>query len=152
MKTLKKYLFGFIMMILLVSCGFNNLSHIEDINGEENTTLNTLTNDDLLSNTPHALFNMSVRNSVNNKTKFSCDKFSGVSDLVEYTITKETTFKVNAKILKGNGDIFVYQKQKRVQDINFPYDGNIIINNVTGKISFRIAGESAKLEITIEKI
>lgn len=151
MKYIKKPLIYLLSICTLASCGFSNLTHIEDTNGEEDTSLCSLTEDDLLDKHPHALFNMSSTSSNNNKTTFKCNVFSGVSDIASYTIKEETSFTVTSLIEEGNGDFFIYQDCKRIQTIGFPYDGTILVNSVAGKIHFRIAGESAKMNITIIK-
>ena len=63
MKNIKKTLIYLLSILSLASCGFNNLTHIEDTNGEEDTSLCSLTEEDLLDNHPHALFNMSSTSS-----------------------------------------------------------------------------------------
>lgn len=151
MNNIKKLLIYLLSMLSLASCGFDNLTHIDDTNGEDDISLCSLTEEDLLEKNPHALFNMSSTSSNNNKTTFKCNVFSGVSDIASYTIKEETSFTVTSLIEQGNGDFFIYQDCKRIQTIGFPYDGTILVNNVAGKIHFRIAGESAKMNITIIK-
>ena len=151
MKKIKKPLIYLLSMLSLASCGFDNLTHIDDTNGEDDISLCSLTEEDLLEKHPHALFNMSSTSSNNTKTTFKCNIFSGVSDIASYTIKEETSFTVTSLIEQGNGDFFIYQDCKRIQTIGFPYDGTILVNSVAGKIHFRIAGESAKMNITIIK-
>ena len=152
MKKIKKPLIYLLSMLSLASCGFDNLTHIEDTNGEDDISLCSLTEEVLLEKNPHALFNMSSTNSNNNKTTFKCNIFSGVSDIASYTIKEKTSFTVTSLIEEGNGDFFIYQDGKRIYSIGFPYNDTIVLSDVTGKIYFRIAGESAKMEITITKI
>ncbi|MGM9858898.1 MAG: hypothetical protein ACI311_06600 [Bacilli bacterium] len=151
MKNFNKTLIYLLSIFTLASCGFNNLSHIEDTNGEEDTSLCSLTEEDLLDKHTHSLFNMSSTTTKNNKTTFKCNIFSGVSDITSYTINEATSFTVTSLIESGNGDFFIYQDGKRIQTIGFPYNGTILVNSVIGKIHFRIAGESAKMNITIIK-
>ena len=151
MKKIKKPLIYLLSMLSLASCGFDNLTHIEDTDGENDISLCSLTEEDLLEKNPHALFNMSSTSSNNTKTTFKCNIFSGVSDIASYTIKEKTSFTVTSLIEEGNGDFFIYQDCKRIQTIGFPYDGTILVNSVAGKIHFRIAGESAKMNITIIK-
>ena len=151
MKKIKKALIYLLSILSLASCGFDNLTHIEDTNGEEDTSLCSLTEEDLLKKNPHALFNMSSTSSNNTKTTFKCNIFSGVSDIASYTINGTESFTVTSLIEEGNGDFFIYQDCKRIQTIGFPYDGTILVNSVAGKIHFRIAGELAKMNITIIK-
>ena len=152
MKKIKKPLIYLLSMLSLASCCFYNLTHIEDTNGEDDISLCSLTEEVLLEKNPHALFNMSSTNSNNNKTTFKCNIFSGVSDIASYTIKEKTSFTVTSLIEEGNGDFFIYQEGKRIYSIGFPYNDTIVLSDVTGKIYFRIAGESAKMEITITKI
>lgn len=151
MKKIKKPLIYLLSILSLASCGFDNLTNIEDTNGENDISLCSLTEEDLLEKNPHALFNMSSTSSNNTKTTFKCNIFSGVSDIASYTIKEATSFTVTSLIEQGNGDFFIYQDGKRIHTIGFPYDGTILVNSVTGKIHFRIAGESAKMNITIIK-
>ena len=151
MKKITKPLIYLLSILSLASCGFDNLTHIEDTNGEEDTSLCSLTEEDLLEKNPHALFNMSSTSSNNNKTTFKCNIFSGVSDIITYTIKEATSFTITSSLESGNGDFLIYQDGIRIQNIGFPYDDTILVNSVTGKIHFRIAGESAKMNITIIK-
>ena len=75
--------------------------------------------------------------------------FSGIG---AFTINGTASFTVTSLIEEGNGDFFIYQEGKRIYSIGFPYNDTIVLSDVTGKIYFRIAGESAKMEITITKI
>ena len=118
MKNIKKPLIYLLSMISLASCGFDNLTHIEDTNGENDISLCSLTEEDLLEKNPHALFNMSSTNSNNNKTTFKCNIFSGVSDIASYTIKEKTSFTVTSLIEEGNGDFFIYQDGKRIYNIS----------------------------------
>lgn len=151
MKKITKPLIYLLSLLSLASCGFDNLTHIEDTNGEEDTSLCSLTEEDLLEKNPHALFNMSSTSSNNNKTTFKCNIFSGVSDIITYTIKEATSFTITSSLESGNGDFLIYQDGIRIQNIGFPYDDTILVNSVTGKIHFRIAGESAKMNIIIIK-
>lgn len=151
---MKKVLLIILGFLFLESCGINNLKHIEDINGEDNYSLNTLTEKDILSKNPHALFVKSLRTEKNKKIKFSCEKFSGVSDITSYNLEedKEYIFIVNATINKGNGEIFIYKDGKKVASIDWRLNQEIKLENINGKIYFRIAGESANMNIEIEKV
>ena len=133
MNKIKKPLIYFLSILSLASCGFNNLTHIEDTNGEKDTSLCSLTVEDLLDNHPHSLFNMYSTSSNNNKTTFKCNIFSGVSDIASYTINGTESFTVTSLIEEGNGDFFIYQDCKSIQTIGFPYDGTILVNSVAGK-------------------
>ena len=48
MKKITKPLIYLLSMLSLASCGFDNLTHIEDTDGEEDTSLCSLTEEDLL--------------------------------------------------------------------------------------------------------
>ena len=152
MKNINKPLIYLLSICTLASCGFDNLTHSEDTNGEDDISLCSLTEEDLLEKHPHALFNMSSTSSNNTKTTFKCNIFSGVSDIASYTIKEKTSFTITSLIESGNGDFFIYQDGKRIYSIGFPYNDTIVLSDVTGKISFRIAGESAKMDITITKM
>lgn len=151
---MKKILLIILSLLFLESCGWNNLNHIEDVNGDDNYSLNTLTEKDVLSKNPHALFFKSRTTEINKKFKFSCEKFSGVSDITSYNLKndKKYIFIVNATINKGNGEIFIYKDGKRVASIDWSLNQEIELENFNGKISFRIAGESANMNIEIEKV
>lgn len=143
-----------LVLLFLESCGINNLNHIEDTNGDDNYFLNTLTEKEVLSKNPHALFLKSRTTETNKKFKFSCEKFSGVSDIISYNLneTNNYLFIVNATINKGNGDIFIYKDGKRIALIDWSLNQEIKLENIKGKISFRIAGESANMEIEIKEV
>lgn len=140
--------------MFLQSCGINNLNHIEDINGEDDYSLNTLTEKEVLTKNPHALFFKSLTTEKNKKFKFSCEKFSGVSDIISYNLNENNDylFIVNATINSGNGEILVYKDGKRIASIDWSLNQEIKLENIKGKISFRIAGESANMEIEIKEV
>lgn len=150
---MKKLLLIILSLLFLESCGINNLNHIEDVNGDDNYSLNTLTEKDVLSKNPQALFLKSRTTEKNNKFKFSCEKFSGVSDIKTFNLKEEKVyyFKVNATITVGNGEIFIYSDGKKIITVDWALNQEIKLENIKGKISFRIAGESANMNIEIEK-
>lgn len=151
---MKKVILIIFFIMFLQSCGINNLNHIEDINGEDDYSLNTLTEKEVLTKNPHALFFKSLTTEKNKKFKFSCEKFSGVSDIISYNLNENNDylFIVNATINSGNGEILVYKDGKRIASIDWSLNQEIKLENIKGKISFRIAGESANMEIEIKEV
>lgn len=141
-------------VLFIASCGTNNLSHIDDTNGENDYSLCSLTDKELLSNNPHALFNVSTYSTDSDGVfHFRCMTFSGVSDILKSDLKPngEESYAVNASITSGNGAFFIFQKGKKLQTIEWSKDQTITLEGITSQYSWRIAGESASIEIDIKK-
>jgi len=143
------------LLIVLTSCGTNNLSHIEDTNGDDDYSLCSLTEKELLSNNPHALFNISTSSTNSDGTfHFTCTTFSGVYDILKSSFkpSENESYEVNATITSGNGVFFLYQKGNKLKDIEWGTGQTITVEGVTSQYCWRIAGESASIKIDIKKM
>ena len=128
-------------MFFLTGCG-----HIDDTNGEDDFTLETISKDDMINNSISAS-TVSFTKTVGNKTEVTIKKFSGVKSIYkEYSANGEYTFDFDVKCNNGNLAVVLVCEDEIVKEIpinetssfSYSFDGNFEV---------KIAGESANLEI-----
>lgn len=137
-------------IFLSSSCGVKPFQ-IADTNGEDDISLAILTDEELLSDNPKSYSYDCTYGGNSKGIDFTCQMFSGVKDLIKYNLKeeKEHTFVVSSSITSGNGELFVIQDGKIIKEIGWIEESEIKIYT-KGKISFRVAGESAKIKIHIK--
>ncbi len=150
---MKKFLFLIILAMATITMACNNPLQIEDINGEDDYSLAVLTEKELLSKKTNKCLEQSVTHRNDNEVDFSCKRFSGVHDLITFNLKseKEYVFLVDSKILSGNGDFYIIKDGQLIEKIGWTNEEEIKLK-ISGKISFRIAGESANLKVKVKKI
>ncbi len=139
----------FIAVALLWIFG-SGLKHIEDTNGPDNYALTTITDQDIIQNKMGALTPVTVREALIGDAKhFESNKFTGVSELLynNYVLPSDVVFSINTlSVTEGNFRMVVVHDGKIVAEIK-PNSEELIqevrLENVTGYVSVRIAGESA---------
>lgn len=151
MNDIKKILciIGAIVVIVAAVIAFvgNDLEHIEDTNGADNYSLQKITDEDIIN------LNLGTKGSFNERTGFvsetveySADKFTGVMELYdEYVIANQLDITVNhAQVTSGNFRIVLLVNDEIVHDFTLnELTQTYTLENVSGYVSLRVAGESA---------
>ena len=141
---MKKILFILITLslVFLTGCG-----HIEDTNGQDDFSLETISEDDIISNSSSAS-TVSFTKTVGNKTEVSIKKFSGVKSIYKkYSADGEYTFDFDVKCNSGNLAVFLVYDDEIVKIIPVNETSSFSYS-FEGTFEVKIAGESANLEIT----
>ncbi len=150
------------LAFILAGCAIPE--HIEDTNGEDNYTLQQITEEDVVA------LNMGTRGSINESqmsfnfgdlaitdgVKYSSSKLTGVYLLHSTTLIKGSDIHIiigNFKIHEGNFAFYVVFDGKIVGQVTPKGDGlsEFILENVdkTASLEYIIAGESANFEFVI---
>ena len=143
-KVYKLIMILFICMFLTGCFG----SHIEDLNGETDYSLSTLTEENLISGSNTSIVAGSVITSTNKKFKQKVKKMSGVSLLFE--LDSNDTYTIEFNVTSGNGLVGVICDDEIIKIVE---PNTQITITVPSKKDYevKIAGESCEFEILITK-
>lgn len=135
-----------ILASLLFLCSLASCSlHIEDTNGKDNYSLNTITDEDILKPTSAVVKSMAVDSEINGNHVNKAKKFSGVERLD--TFKNGFTLYVNSKINSGNFRICLVSDGVIVKDFKVNQKDNFTALD-SKSYDLYIAGESANFEIS----
>lgn len=152
MKKLIKLLFACFLAFGLCGCG----ESIEDTNGENNTALNTITKEDILSNSISASGLGTEEGEFLGFTsfKYKAKNFNGVEELYNENYLFSTAVYVHVNFINlksGNFRMFVINDGKIIQEIPSDATGeSYCFENLDGNLTIRVAGESAKVEFDFD--
>lgn len=158
MNMLKKigglvFIVAFIVVFIVLMAGDKKIEHIEDTNGADNYSLQTITDENIEKRDIGAKGFASETNNITNKTKYYSKKFTGVTEVDGGTsISSEYTIFIHRFVVKeGNAKLVLLQDDKIVHEFA-PSETmqEFTIENADGSyMSLRIAGESAKFELEL---
>lgn len=146
----KKLLFVPLIIIAIVLTIFSfinfGVEDIEDTNGPNNYSLQTIKNSNIV-NLDIGATNVVISNdSITNMTKISSKKFSGVYEVLYVNLLGESDFLLNIydfKLNSGNFKMVVVHDGKIVKIITKENCDEIFLEDINGTVSLVIAGESA---------
>lgn len=127
----------------------SDLEHIEDTNGAENFELQTITDDNIIKMDTGALNLKESADSITNTTTYSSDKFTGVAEIYGNNIWgNRFDITINhARVDSGNFKIVLLEDEKIVHEFKLnELTQSFTLENPSGYISLRIAGESADFQ------
>lgn len=146
----KKILLIIGAVALIAVCGFwflsDGLEHIEDTNGADNFTLQTITDDNIINMDTGALNFNKTTDPLTNVTTYSSDKFTGVAEIygVNYKGNRFDITVNHARVDSGNFKIVLLEDNRIVHEFKLnELSQSFTLENPSGYISLRIAGESA---------
>lgn len=149
-EKIKKILIGIGAVVLVAICGIwflsNDLEHIDDTNGAENFELQTITDSNIINMDIGALNLKESTDNITNTTTYSSNKFTGVAEIYGTNlIGNRFDITVNhARVDSGNFKIVLLEDDKIVHEFNLnELSQTFTLENPSGYISLRIAGESA---------
>ena len=147
---LKKILPIAIAAILVVAMAvwfiMDKPEHIEDTNGADNYSLQTITDENICRLDVSALNVVEDDNIVGEAVTYKSKKFSGVYEVfTENIVTNRYEITVNhAKVNAGNFKMVLCVDDKIVHTFKLnELSQTFVLENVKGSVSLRIAGESA---------
>ena len=158
-KKMKDILMGIVAVVVVVVCAVSFLSsdleHIEDTNGPDDYALTTITDENIVNMDMGALNAVGITESgvsiagfsMNSAVNFSSDNFTGVYEIMynSYILPSDCVIRLlDLKVKSGNFRMAVVHDGEIVEIIE-PSDEIIEcrLEDVTGTVSLRIAGESA---------
>lgn len=147
---MKKYICICLLLVLctgLVACG-----QLEDTNGEQDTSLATLTKEELLATFSGNSRIGAVQTKVGDSVRFKVQRLSGVLVLEDVRATERTqklTFTVDSTLQKGNACIYVRCGDKILGQFTPGQSDSLTLEQpAPGLYQLCVAGESAKLELS----
>lgn len=144
-----KRLFVLILIVFCLALSSCNVGHIADTNGDEDTSLSTLTKEDIFTYRNSVSFGTVSKN---NSKEFSltCKKLSG--NYLVKTITpngRNLSITVASTISKGNAYIALIKDGQVVEEINNNGQNVYITGYTNSEIELRVLGESCEFEIKV---
>lgn len=148
---MKKLICTLLAVFILLSFTGCVMSSFEDTNGEADYSLQTITEENILQgmNTSEI---MSSSVTVNNKTVCKAQTMSGVVNLFEKRMVNETLdIVVSCQITKGNAQLVLVIDGEIIHNFALNEENqHFTLENVTGKVCLKLAGESAGYSVTYE--
>lgn len=140
-----------ICLIILIVLWFHDpeFKHIEDTNGINNYSLNTITDRNIIKLNSGPLYETENGNTIND-SKLSLTKFSGVMEIhgKDYKNESLQVDLKNIKIAEGNLQAVLLVDNKIIHKFNSNESNQSFkLDNISGYVALRIAGESAKFEM-----
>lgn len=146
----KKILIGIGALVLIVVAAVwfmqTDLEHIEDTNGAENYNLQTITDSNIINRDIGAMGLKISNSTVTNTTSYSSEKFTGVEEIYgENIVANRMEFNINhASVTEGNFKIVLLVDDEIVHEFKLnELMQTYVLENPSGYVSLRIAGESA---------
>lgn len=147
----KNLLAGVFAVVLVVVCVFwfmgDDLEHIEDTNGADNYALQKITDANIIERDLGALGGPNEEtDNITNTTTYSAKKFTGVAEIYGENLTaNRITITVNhAKVTEGNFRLVLVVDDEIVHDFTLnELTQTYVLEDVSGYVSLRVAGESA---------
>ena len=166
-KTGKLPGWAVIPIILVLVIGFffmPKMEHIADTNGDDDFSLSTLTDDDILAKTltctggpNYSTGHISLPGGweLSSGVKLTADKFSGVADILwaDYILPSDFCLELeHFRVEGGNFRMMVINNDKIIADIQPGDSISVLIEDLTGPTYVRIAGESAAFTIAMNSM
>lgn len=149
---MKKIISTILVAILVLSLCSCNFGHIEDTNGENDHTLCSLTEEDLLSGSNSFVQNVATKSRVGNKITYKVNKFSGVNTIANEYFSNEAELTIDTCFVlsQGNARIAVIVNGEISCDIPVGESTTTIAVPADTSVVIRLAGESAGFDLSIE--
>ena len=150
---MKYKLFNFIIIFLIFSLLLTGCEYgqIEDTNGEEDYSIQTIT-DDRIKEGPNTRFVINSKWSTKyNVTTIKIEKFSGIFLLRTILVTNKTlTYEIDSIVEKGNFKIVIVKNNEEIINVLINSTELVTINDAEGKYQIKAVGESAKFKMSFE--
>lgn len=157
MRRIKRFLVvliglvgGIAAAIMLLTSDF---SHIEDTNGPDVYTLQTITDENIINRDLGAMGLEKSTSKLSNRITYSSDCFSGVDELhmAQYFASSMVITVHDPRVTAGNLRLVVLVDDEIVHD--FPLnegDQTCELQVTSGTVAIRLAGESAEFSLSID--
>ena len=130
--------------------------HIEDTNGADDLSLQTITDENIINLDFGAVGGPTIsrRNGWSNTVEFSAKKYTGVTEILYDNYIGTTGFEValsDFEVYDGNFKLIVVYNDEIVATLEPGAVVEYRLEDVSGYISLRIAGESASFSFTMSQ-
>lgn len=133
----------------------NGLEHIEDTNGPEDFSLQTITDENIINEDMGALNVKSSTGLLSDGVTFSSDKFTGVYRIMLTNFILPSDFDLdvtNFQVNSGNFKMAVVNEGKIVAVIEPDMFASCRLEGLTGTTSLVFAGESADFSFYLDRL
>ncbi len=143
---------GIIIIIIVAVAWFmlTGVKHIEDLNGPDNYTLQQITESNIINRDISSRGLKTSTNVLSDITTYSSKKFTGVEEIYGNNIWGNR-FEItihHARVDSGNFKIVLLEDDKIVHEFKLnELSQTYVLENPSGYISLRIAGESADFKL-----
>ena len=160
MDEKKKSTIAKILAVILIGIGAfqflgSNYEHIEDTNGPINYELTTITDENIIKRDIGATGLKKSEGLLSGDViEFSSKKFTGVEEIFYTNYIGKSDFYIdlyNFEIYEGNFKMAVVLNDEIVAELEPGMIVNYELNDITGTIALRIAGESASFKFGINE-
>ena len=127
----------------------DDLEHIEDTNGADNYKLQEITDENIINCDIGAINLRKTEGIITDTTTYSSEKYTGVSEIYgENIITNRYVIHMNhARVDAGNFRIVLVVDDEIVHDFTLnELTQTYVLEDVSGYVALRIAGESADFQ------
>ena len=143
---------GAVVLVAVATVWFmsSDLKHIEDTNGADNYSLQTITDSNIINRDVGAMGLNIHKSAVSGVTTYSSKKFTGVEEIYGNNIWgNRFEITVNhARVDSGNFRIVLLEDDRIVHEFRLnELTQTYVLENPSGYISLRIAGESADFQL-----
>ncbi|MBQ7295226.1 MAG: hypothetical protein IJW86_03410 [Clostridia bacterium] len=154
MEKLKKILLPvgavIFVAVIVVMMFTSDLEHIEDTNGADNYSLQQITDSNIINMDTGALNLKITEDIISNTVTYSSDKFTGVEEIYGTNLVGNR-FEItvyHAQVNSGNFKIVLLEDDKIVHEFKLnELMQTYVLENPSGHIALRIAGESADFKL-----
>lgn len=143
---------GAVVLVAVATVWFmsSDLKHIEDTNGADNYSLQTINDSNIINRDVGAMGLNIHKSAVSGVTTYSSEKFTGVEEIYGNNIWgNRFEITVNhARVDSGNFRIVLLEDERIVHEFRLnELTQTYVLENPSGYISLRIAGESADFQL-----
>lgn len=152
MVDMKKILLVICFMFILFSMSCGVFKQYEDTNGDDDYTLQSITDEMLIKDSGGlqvgAITSTSSKNGITN-ISLKVHRFDGVNEI--YKIKSGSyTMTVNFKVTSGNAKLVVTDGKRIVKTFNISEEDQVFEFTSTNSYYFKMAGEACEFELTAE--
>lgn len=143
-------LVAIVTFITLFFTGFTAPSY-QDTNGETDFSLQSITDQDILEGT-NTIKILSSKLTKNNQTVCKAKTLSGVDELIKVRMQNEPLdLAVSCEIIKGNARLVLIVDDEIIHEFALnEADQHFTLENVTGTVRLKMAGENCGYTVTFE--
>ena len=148
-----------VILVVVVSVWLilGGTDHIEDTNGADNYALQTITDENIINMDVGSIGGPEISKNIlqGSNVEFSAEKLTGVYEVLYDNFVLPSDFEVNLSafaVNEGNFKMVVVHDDKIVATLEPDLFVDYLLEDVTGTVSLRIAGESASFTFNMSEM